>query len=119
MRRLIGPLGLALAVAACDSATSVACTDQFVYGITVEVTSQADASPVTAGLAGTLTDGAYTEEMQRFENVLEGAGERAGTYTLTITAEGFQPLQQAGLVVEQGECHVIPRSLGARLVPLP
>ena len=39
--------------------------------------------------------------------VYVGAGERAGTYTLTVEAEGFEPVTIEDIVVEADECHVI------------
>ena len=35
------------------------------------------------------------------------AGERVGTYTSTIEAEGFEPVTIEDIVIETDECHVI------------
>ena len=37
-----------------------------------------------------------------------GAGERAGTYTLTVDADGFETAVIEDIVVDADICHVIP-----------
>ena len=90
-----------------------ACTAVYVYGLTVTVTDESG-EPVT-GAALTLTDGDYTEMIpgppgtgiELEGGVYLGAGERAGTYTLTIEADGFEPATIENIVIEADECHVI------------
>ena len=66
----------------------VMCTLEFVYGLTVTVTDAAG-TPV-AGATLTLTEGVYSETMEELQDgVYTGAGERGGTYTLTIEADGY------------------------------
>jgi hypothetical protein len=48
-------------------------------------------------------------------DVLVGAGEHAGTYTITITKTGYQPWQKANVVVTKDECHVNGVTLTALL----
>ncbi len=50
---------------------------------------------------------------------VEGAPERAGTYDMTITAEGYETLRQNGISVRENECHVETRTLTAELTPIP
>lgn len=121
MQRFVKGLTLAilpLVLAACDVVDPTVCTDEFVYGVQVTVVDVATAAPVTEGLEGTLTEGAYVEEMQVQGvngNILLGAGERAGTYSLTIRANGYETINESGIVVTENECHVNPVSLQAEL----
>jgi len=110
-------IGLLILVAGCPLAGSpgLVCTDVFIYGLTVTLTDD-HGEPIT-GATLALADGSYTETLQNLENgAYAGAGERAGTYTLTIEAEGFMPVTIEHIVVSEDECHVIPV---ARDVSLP
>ncbi len=107
----------ALVLAGCDLLDPGTCTTEFVYGVTVEAFSEVDGTPVTEGLAGVLAEGSWSEEMMRVENWLLGAGERAGRYTATVTAPGFEPWSETGIRVDQGPCHVTRARLRADLVP--
>lgn len=113
---MLAPFILVLALATCDGASDpIACTAQFVYGITVHVVDSTTGLPVTDGLAGNLQDGSYAEAMMAFGSDLVGAGERAGTYTVTVTATGYSEWSTSEVVVTADECHVIPVSLEPRL----
>lgn len=94
----------------------VACTEVFVYGVNVTVTDEAD-EPVP-GAALTLTDGDYSETMEELaEGEYAGAGERAGTYTLVVEADGFETATIEGIIVDADECHVIPEVRAVTLSP--
>ncbi len=113
----------ALAAAGCQAERGggggdrgVACTEVFVYGVNVTVTDDAD-EPVTEAVL-TLTDGEYSETMEELaEGEYAGAGERAGTYTLVIEADGFEPATIEGIIVDEDECHVIPEARAITLSP--
>jgi hypothetical protein len=84
----------------------IACTAIYAYGITATVTDQDTGSPIP-GATLTLTDGVYVEEMESFQTGdFVGAGERAGTYSLTATAPGYQSLAIDDIVVTADICHV-------------
>lgn len=106
---------VALAVGGCGSTDPVVCTTEFVYGVSVEVFT-ADGAPAATGLAGLLEEGAHREQMEVRGNMLLGAGERAGTYDVTVTAPGHLPWVRRNVEVTADECHVIPVELTARLV---
>lgn len=83
------------------------CTTEFVYGLNVTLTN-ADGQPVS-GATVTLSEGAYVETMEELsDGTYVGAGERAGTYTLTVEAGAFEPVTIEGIFVDTNECHVIP-----------
>jgi hypothetical protein len=118
-RSLASVLVLPVLLAGCDVTDPGACTAEIRYGISVEVYNLADGRPVVEGLAGVLQEGEYSEEMSVRENLVQGAPERAGTYDLTITAEGYETLRQNGISVRENECHVETRTLTAELTPIP
>jgi len=109
MRREIGLVGLTLAASGCPflGTGGVICTDIFVFGLTVNVSNE-NGNPIS-GAALTLTEGNLSETMQEtFPGQYAGAGERAGTYTLTVEAAGFTPLTLDNITVDADICHVIP-----------
>lgn len=90
----------------------VVCTAVFVYGVSVTV-ADVSGEPV-AGATLTLTEDEYSEMMEQIDplrpGVYVGAGERAGMYTLTVEADGFEPATIENVSVDEDECHVIPVS---------
>jgi hypothetical protein len=113
-------LGLlfALLVTPCMSNDDdIVCTEEFVYGVSVTVTDAESNEPVTDATL-TLTDGEYTEVMEHFgSGQYGGAGERPGTYTLRVDAEGYESKTTEQLVVTAGICHVNPVVLDISLPP--
>ena len=106
-----------LAVSGCGpNAGGIVCTEIFAHGVTVTVTD-ADANPILSATL-TLTEGDYTEAMQEFQDgSYEGAGERAGTYTLTVEADGFITVTIENIVVDEDACHVIGVVHEVSLIP--
>ena len=96
----------------------VACTTVFVYGLNVTLVD-ADTGAAIDGATLTLTEGAYSETMEAFpgSGYYVGAGERAGTYTLTAEADGYESQTVTDIVVGADECHVIPVTLTVELTP--
>ena len=122
MKPIAPRISLAVAVAAaalvaCDSTAPIACTAEFVYGIQVQVQDSITGLPVETGLGGSVQDGAFSEQMTVLGNLLLGAGERAGTYAVQVTAPSYDEWNTSDVVVTADECHVIPVSLVARLRP--
>ena len=96
----------------------VVCTDIFVYGINVTLTDAETGQPIE-GATLTLTEGSYSETMESFlgSGQYVGAGERAGTYTLTAEADGYESTTVTNIFVDADECHVIPVTLTVELTP--
>ncbi len=99
----------------------VICTEIFAYGLNATVTD-GNGDPV-AGATLTLVEGDYTETMIEIDpmgqtGVYVGAGERAGTYSLTIEAEGFDTITLDDIAIDADECHVIPVGLTLSLTAL-
>lgn len=94
----------------------VVCTEIFVYGVNVTVTDE-NGDPVS-GATLTLTEGDFSETMEELRaGEYVGAGERAGAYTLTVEAAGFEPVAVDDIVVDADECHVIPVTRLVSLTP--
>ncbi len=99
----------------------VICTEIFAYGLNVTVTD-GTGDPVS-GATLTLVEGDYTEIMMEIDaigqpGVYVGAGERAGTYSLTIEADAHETVTLDDIAVVADECHVIPVGLTLSLTAL-
>lgn len=101
-------VALVLPAASCESGLS--CTDIFFYGLTVTIRDDATNQPICDATVSAV-DGAYSEQLVpqsigTSDCTYAGAGERAGTYTLTAKKSGYQDTVQAGNVVNADACHV-------------
>jgi hypothetical protein len=118
----------AFALGACDSLDSgpIACTDIFLWGLHVAVQDSATGTPSASGAQLIARDGAYADTSSFPPNRpdldglhLVAAGEREGTYTVTVRKAGFVDWERSGIVVTADECHVRPVALTARLKRAP
>ena len=94
------------------------CTDQFVYGLNVIVLDAVTGNPIFQDIEVKAVDGAYQEILELvpgLEYAFVGAGERAGTYVVTVTKAGYQTYTSAPIILTRDECHVIPQSLTVNL----
>ena len=111
MTRLVLPLALLLTTA-CDE-PFVACTDDLRYGISLTVIDEA--GEAVPGTEVTYTvDGGDAEICDGADGEHACGPEVAGTYELTIEAEGFET-QTLAQDVGQDECHVIPEVIEVTL----
>jgi hypothetical protein len=83
----------------------------YVYGIVIQVLNEAGA-PIPNAQAF-IQEGGYVEQLKPIDEpspsgVYQGAGERPGTYKLTVQAPGYQPQSFENLLVTAGICHVNP-----------
>ena len=93
------------------------CTEVYVYGVNATVTN-AQTGAAIGNATLTLKDGDYTEVMQAFPSGgYAGAGERPGTYTLTVEANGFETKTIENIVVTSDPCHVIQVTVQVALEP--
>jgi hypothetical protein len=112
---ILAPLGLSLLSSACSSPL-VACNLNLVYGLTIVATDSTTGAP----LAGAATivevrDGEYVDTLPDFGNEYSGAGERPGTYSVTVKRLGYLVWSRDDIRVREDECHVIPVRIHARL----
>jgi hypothetical protein len=116
---LIVPAAAILGASGCGILNGLVCTTEFVYGLNVRVTD-VETDEVISGATVTITEGEHVEELQELEldpGIYRGAGERAGTYQVTVTAEGYAPRTIENVVVEEDECHVIPENGAVEMTP--
>ena len=94
------------------------CTTQFVYGLNIIVLDATTGNPIFQDIEVKAVDGTYQEILELVpssEYAFVGAGERAGTYVVTVTKAGYQTYTSAPIVLTRDECHVIPQSLTVNL----
>jgi hypothetical protein len=122
-RRVLG-LGFALLglVSACRRPTSPGpiCTMIFVYGLAVEIRDAVTGAGIAAGAVAVAREGSYSETLEHgpVDSVsVHGAGERAGTYTITVSRPGYVAWTSPPIKVTADQCHVQPVLVKARLAP--
>ena len=101
-----------------DTDDQIVCTTQFVYGLNVIVLDASTGSPIFQDIEVKVIDGTYQEILELvpgLEYAFVGAGERVGTYVVTVTKAGYQTYTSAPIVLTRDECHVIPQSLTVNL----
>ena len=101
-----------------DTDDQIVCTTQFVYGLNVIVLDASTGNPIFQDIEVKAVDGTYQEILELvpgLEYAFVGAGERAGTYVVTVTKAGYQTYTSAPIILTRDECHVIPKSLTVNL----
>lgn len=120
MRRAL--LSLVLLVAASSSLAAcevgMSCSTQYVFGLVVTVRDATTQVPLTTATV-TLVDGAWREALtaQPLDTVYRGAGEREGTYAITVSAPGYRTSAARTVTITGDECHVQPVSITVDLTP--
>lgn len=125
-RRAILVMCIALfGATACSGPTDVMCSLNYVYGISLKVQNAVTGAPVTDSADVQIRDGSYVESYnflgpanQPFSGMLSVAGERAGTYSISIRKNGFAPFDTTGIKVTRDVCHVHGVNVTAKLQPL-
>lgn len=96
------------------------CTDVFMYGLNVTVKDAVTDVTLQEGVLVKAVDGSYEETLQVEENpsaVFVGAGERAGSYVLTVSKAGYQTFTSQTITLTADECHVIGQEITVELQP--
>lgn len=108
-----------LMASTCESNNDqIVCTQEFVYGLNVVVLDATSGQPLVEGIEVKATDGTYQETLELIpglEYSYAGAGERAGSYTITVTKSGYQTYTSSPIVVTRNVCHVNTQSLTVTL----
>jgi hypothetical protein len=120
MKTIMTTLAAALLLAGCRDPvenTIQVCDDYAAAGLNVtaadSITGNAIATPVVVvAREGTFTD---TRTLSEQQPIAALAWERAGTYTVEISAQGYLLWRRFGVRVDEDECHVIPVVIHAKL----
>ncbi|WP_297333321.1 carboxypeptidase-like regulatory domain-containing protein [Flavobacterium sp.] len=102
-----------------DDNNDVVCTEEARAGLNVTVKDAETSALLGEGITVVAKDGLYTETLQFLDAPAQfvGAWERAGTYTLTVTAEGYETFTSQPIAVGEDECHVISEIITVQLQP--
>lgn len=117
----------ALVVVGCSGSKgpmSPICTEEFRPGVAVYIKDALTNAGVASGAnlvarEGTFKDSvAFPGASPDLNNLpLTAAGERAGTYQLTVSRPGYAPWSQSNVRVTSNQCHVNTVTLTALLQP--
>ena len=117
-------LGATLATIACSAREEpqaeppqTICTLEARAGLLVTVLDAATGRNLAPDANVRVTDGEYSEMLNPIEGTYVGAYERAGTYTVVVSAPGHAQWQRIGVTVGRDECHVVAEQVEARLTP--
>lgn len=115
---LLTPMLLILGCENNNDDDPILCTQEFVDGLHVTVIDATSGQPLVENVSVKAKDGSYEENLELvpgLENLFAGAGERAGTYTVTVTKPGYQNYVSTPIVVTRDVCHVLTKSLTVTL----
>ncbi len=91
----------------------VFCTEELRAGLEVTVKDGIAGEFLTEGVTVVAIDNEYKETLENFTgaNNFIGAFERAGTYIITVSKNGYNDKTSEPIVVDEDICHVITESL--------
>ena len=99
-----------------------ACTAHVAPAIIVEVLDAETEAPAAEGVEGWVFDGSYSDSLRlsgmtsTYEWLtLSGAPERPGEYLIRLRKPGYQDWVMSHVRVGRDECHVLTRTVVARL----
>jgi len=95
------------------------CTEEFVYGLNVNVKDAETDAVLQEGVLVKAVEGTYSETLETVESIptFIGAGERPGSYVVTVSKEGYQTYTSPIVKVLADECHVLTETLNVELQP--
>ncbi len=98
---------------------TLVCQAYAAAGVNLTIVDSASGTAVsgTGVMRLKVTDGRFVDSLRTVTLIPHwgAAFERAGTYTATVDADGYQHWRKDGIVVTRGLCHVRPVSVTARL----
>ena len=105
----------------CDEDDEVICTQEAKAGLNITVKDAVTNEFLSSGVTVIAQDGSYTETLEAFPQsdipVFIGAFERVGTYTFTVSKEGYQTYTSELVILTADICHVIPQNFVVSLQP--
>ena len=97
---------------------------EFRYGLSVYVKDSLTGSAIASGASLVVRDGAFTDSVSHPSGTPElnafpllTAGERAGTYQISVSKPGYLQWSRSNVRITANECHVNPVSVTALLQP--
>lgn len=101
----------------CLDPLGVACTHEAVPAFSVTVTDSVMGGDLSAAATVWVRDGSAVDTLDLTPNgTFTGAYERPGTYEVVAEHPDYLAWRLGGVRVREGTCHVITRTLEARLV---
>lgn len=87
---------------------NIICTLNFVYGLQVNLVEKTTANPITGAVTVVAKEGNYEETLENSDpnNPFFGAGERRGSYIITVTSDNYKTFVSEPVVVTGDQCHV-------------
>jgi hypothetical protein len=118
-RTFVGVGSVVLGLAGCESpAVPVVCTAIASTAIVVTVVD-GTSGPRICDATVTAADGSFSEVLRPFpagtDCTYSGPTERAGTYEIRVSRQGYLPATVKDVRVTKDECHVIPVKLTVTL----
>ena len=98
------------------------CTAEARAGINVTVSLNGDLYANFEGVSVTAREGNYISDLfqaMQSSPQFSGVYERAGTYIVTVSKDGYQTYISNPITVTRDPCHVIPRQLAINLMANP
>ncbi|HJQ12600.1 MAG TPA: hypothetical protein VJ840_16325 [Gemmatimonadaceae bacterium] len=118
------PILIAVLFSGCSNSIETACTQEFRPGLIVYVNDSLTNTPGASGASLVARDGSFKDSVaypsgrpDLDASPLYSAGERPGTYQITVTKTGNLPWSMNNVRVTANQCHVNQVTLTARLVP--
>lgn len=86
----------------------IICTLNYVYGLHINLVEKTTNNSITGTVNVVAKDGDYEEILENANpnDSFFGAGERKGTYVITITSNNYKTYISEPIVVTGDECHV-------------
>ena len=111
-----------LVAAGCSGSTSPLCTAEFRFGLSVYVNDSVTNAPIASGASLVARDGSFADSVTFPSSrpdldalPLVSAGEREGTYQISVLKPGYLSWSRSNLLITRNECHVNPVRLTALL----
>jgi hypothetical protein len=111
-----------VALAVCSSGCSepLTCAAIALYGVSINVVDSVTLDTVSAdSVTAKIVELPYVDSVRVSSSEAAGglrfASERVGTYTATVTADGYHLWEVGDIQVEQGVCNVRPVEIVARM----
>ncbi len=120
----ITALGLGNSCRGVGPGDGIVCTAIFAYGLNVQVRDSVTGLGAASGASLVVLDGSFKDSVAfpanrpDLDNMsLSSAGERAGTYNISVRKSGYAVWSKSSVVVTSDVCHVKPVLVTALLKP--